>query len=95
MRHFGRQSIKGGRCSALNQKYKSSVSDNVFNIFSKKIDINGKICDLSDKYIEFTNKHRKIIEKEYDSQFEDSRDNDQEERNSYINNWFSKLTINE
>ena len=35
MRHFVRQSIKGGRCSALNRYYKSSISDEVFNNFSK------------------------------------------------------------
>ena len=35
MRHFVRQSIKGGRCSALNQYYKSNISQEVFNIISK------------------------------------------------------------
>ena len=36
MRHFVRQSIKGGRCSALNQYYKSIISQEVFNIISKE-----------------------------------------------------------
>ena len=35
MRNFVRQSIKGGRCTALNQYYKSTISDKVFNIISK------------------------------------------------------------
>ena len=34
--HFVRQSIKGGRCSALNQYYKSIISDEVLNNNSKK-----------------------------------------------------------
>ena len=42
MRHFVRQSIKGGRYSALNQNYRSNISDEVFNIISKELDINGK-----------------------------------------------------
>ena len=35
MRHFVRQSIKGGRCSALNEYYKSNFSDEVFKFISK------------------------------------------------------------
>ena len=56
---FVRQSIKGGRCSALNQRLKSALSDQVFNFISKELDINGNICEFLDKYFEFTNKHRK------------------------------------
>ena len=80
MRHFVRQSIKGGRCSALNQYYISSLSDEVFNIISKELDINGKVCKILDTYFEYINKQRKIIKDEYDSQFTDYRDNDEEER---------------
>ena len=39
MRHFVRKSIKGGRCSALNQYYKSNISKEVFNIISKELNI--------------------------------------------------------
>ena len=59
MPDFVRQSIKGGRSSALNQCYNSAISDEVFNIISKELDINGSICEFLDKYFEFTNKHRK------------------------------------
>ena len=31
-RHFVRQSIKGGRRSALNQNFKSTISDQVFSV---------------------------------------------------------------
>ena len=41
MRHFVRQSIKGGRCSALNQYYKSNISQKVFILFSKELNVNG------------------------------------------------------
>ena len=52
MRDFVRKSIKGGRCSALNRYYKSSISDEVFNIISKELDINvnGILCEILVKY---------------------------------------------
>ena len=95
MRHFVRQSIKRGRCSALNQYHKSSISDKVIIIILKELDINGNKCEILDKYFEFTNKHRKIIENEYNSQFEDYKDIDHEGRKNYINNKLSKLTLHE
>ena len=42
MRHFVRKSIEGGRCSALNQYHKSNFSQDVFNIISKELNVNGK-----------------------------------------------------
>ena len=93
MRHFVRQSIKGGRCSALNQYYKSDISDEVLNNISKELDINGNVWEILEKYFENTNKHRKIIEKVYDSQFTDNRQNDEEERTEHINRDFNKLPI--
>ena len=67
MRHFVRQSVKGGRCSALNQYYKSNISKEVFNINSKEVnldDINDNVCEIIDKYFEYTNQKRKIIEED-------------------------------
>ena len=71
MRHFVGQSIKGGRCSALYQFYKSNISNEAFNIISKDFDIIGNVCESLEKYFEDTNKHREIKENEYDSQFND------------------------
>ena len=96
MRHFVRQSIKGGPCSALNQYYKSNISKEVFNIISKELnidDINDNVCEIKDKNFEYTNEQRKIIEDEYDSQFNDYRDNDEEERTEHINKELNKLLI--
>ena len=36
LRWFSRQSIKGGRCSFLNQYYKSIISDEVFKKSQKR-----------------------------------------------------------
>ena len=95
MRHFVRQSIKGGRCSALNQCYKSNFSDEVFHIISKEIDINviANVREILDKYFEHTNDQRKIIENACDSKFNDYRDNDEEERTEHINKDLIKLPI--
>ena len=57
MRHFVRQSIKGGRCSALNQYYKSNISQKVFNIISKELNVigNDNVFEIINKYFEYTN----------------------------------------
>ena len=59
MRNFVRKSIKGGRRNAFNQHYKSEISDEVFNITSKELDINGTICEIFEKYFRFFNNYEK------------------------------------
>ena len=95
MRHFVRKSIKGGRCSALNQYYRSNISQEVFNYISKELNVNGKdnACEILNKYFEHTNEQRKIIEDEYDSKFNDYRDNDEEVRIEHVNKELNKLPI--
>ena len=93
--HFGRQSIKTLKCTALNQWYKSTVSDQVFIIMSQELGVNDYICETLDKNFGYTNEHRRIIQNEYDSQFKGYRDNDPEERTENINNKFSKLPTHE
>ena len=95
MRHFVRQSIKEGQCSALNQYYKSNISQEVFNIVSKELNVKGNdnVCEIIKKYFEYTNEQRKMIEDEYDSKFKDYRDNDGEARTEHINKELNKLPI--
>ena len=95
MRHFIRQSIKGGRCSALNQYYKSNISQKVFNTISKELNVNGNdnVCEIINKYFEYANERRKIIEDKYDSQLKDYRVIDEEERTENINKELNKLPI--
>ena len=66
MGHFVRQSINGGRCVALNQYYKSIIWDEVFNINSIVVDVNGNKCETLEKFFENAKKHRKIIEDKYE-----------------------------
>ena len=90
MRSFVRQSIKGGRCNAFNQHYKSEISDDVFNNISKELNVNGNIYEILDKYFKFSNKYEIQYVKEFDSKYDDSRDIDQKEKTDYIN---KKLNI--
>ena len=93
MRYFVRKSIKGGRCASYNQYYKSIVSDEVFNIISKELNVRGNICENLDKYFEYTNEQGKIIEGEYHSQFKIYGDNDEEQRIEHISKEPMKLPI--
>ena len=49
MRKFASKTLKGGRCSALKQYYISTISDEVFNIMSQELGVNGNICEILDK----------------------------------------------
>ena len=66
MRNFVRKAIKGGRCNAFNQHYLSEILDEVFNIISKELNVNGNICDILEKYFEFLNEHDKQYAEELD-----------------------------
>ena len=92
MHHFVRKSIKGGRCASYNQYYLSSISDEVFNIISQELNVKGNICEILEKYFEYTNKQTKKIESEYDSQFKDYRDNDETMKKKELNILTKNLT---
>ena len=93
LRNFVRKAIKGGRCNAFNQHYKSEISDGVFNIISKELNFNGNICDLLENYFKFLNKHEKQYAKEFDSKYDDYRDIDEKEKEKYVNRKLNKLPI--
>ena len=93
MRNFVRKSIKGCRCNAFNQHYKSEFSDEVFNTISKELNVNGNICDLLEKYFEFLNKYEKQYAKEFDSEYDDYRDNNQKGNEKYVNKKLNMLPI--
>ena len=71
MRYFFRKRIKGGKYSALSQYSKRIVSDDVLNNISKGLGVNGNVREIRDNYFEYTNKHKKAFENEFDSQIED------------------------
>ena len=93
MRNFVRKAIKGGRCNAFNQHYNSEISDKVFNIISKELNVNGNICYLLEKYFKFSNKYEKRYGKEFDSRYDDYRDINEKEKTDYMNKKLNKLPI--
>ena len=93
MRNFVRKAIKGGKCIAFNQHYKSEISDEVFNIISKELNVNGNICDLLEKYFKFLNKYEKQYEKEFDSKYDDYRDINEKGKEKYVNKKLNMLPI--
>ena len=80
MRNFVRKAVKGGRCNAFNQQYKSEISDEVYNIVSKELNVDGNTCDILQKYFEFLNKYEKQYAKDFQSKYDDYRDIDQKEK---------------
>ena len=93
MRWFIRQSIKGGRVCAFNQYYNSKHCDDILKIINKELAVKGTVYDTIEVYMEYKNKHFKIFEKEYESQFDDYRDEDIDEKEKYINEKLSQLPI--
>ena len=95
MRNFVRKAVKGRRFNAFNKYYKSEISDKVFNIISKELNVNGNICDLLEKYFEFLNKYEKQNAEEFNSKYDDYRDINQKEKINYINKKLNMLPIHE
>ena len=81
MRNFVRKSIKAGKCNAFNQRYKSEISDEVFNVISKNLNVNGNECQIIEKYFEFLKEHEKLYAKEFKSKYDDYRDINKKEKN--------------
>ena len=64
-----------------------------FSIFFRELDINANKCEVLDECFEFTNKHRKILEGEYDSQFKHHIN--QDEKAIKVRDILSKLPIHD
>ena len=95
MRNFVRKAIKGGRCNAFNQHYKSEISNEVFKIISKELNVNGNICNLLEKYFKFLNEYENQYAVEFNSKYDDYRDIDQKEKEKYVNKKLNMLPIHQ
>ena len=95
MRIFLRKAIKGARCNAFNQHYETEISDEVFNIISKELNVKGNECEILEKYFKFLNENEKLYAEELDSKHDDGRDIIQEEKTDYVSKKLSLLPIYE
>ena len=93
MRWFVRQSIKGGRVCAFNQYYRSKNCYEVSEILSEELNVKGNVYDIIEAYMKYKKYHEEIIEKVYESKFNDNRDIDEEEMDNYIFKKLGELTI--
>ena len=93
MRHFVRQSIKGGKVGAFNQYFESTISDKIFKTISEELNVNGTKYEIIEKYVKYIKDIKSEYEKEYDSQFNDYRKINIKEKDKYINEKLSQLPI--
>ena len=93
MRWFVRQSIKGGRVCAFNQYYKSNHFEDIKRILSKELEVKGCIYDIIEEYMRYKKKYYDVYEKEYESQFDDYRLENEDDKEKYINEKLSNLKI--
>ena len=80
MRHFVRQAAYGACVCAFNQYYKSKICDDILKIISEELNVKGNVYDVIEGYMNYKNKHYKIFEKDYESNFGDYRDENVEEK---------------
>ena len=90
-RYFVRQSTKRGRVFAFSQYYKPQICDDFLLIISEELNVEGIFYDIIEAYLNYKNKHFKVIEKEYEKNFNYYRDDDIEEKEKFIIQKLSKL----
>ena len=95
MKWFVRQAAYGGRVCAFNQYYKSKIYDDILDIISEELCLEGNICDKIETYMNYKNEHLNFFEKEYESQFDDDRIESVEEKEKYINEKLGQLPIHQ
>ena len=67
IRWFFRRSIKEGRVCAFDQFSRSKICDVVLKIISEELNVEGNIYDIIETYLNYENKHFKIMEKGYEN----------------------------
>ena len=95
MRHFVRQSIKGGKVGAFNQIYESEVSDIIFDIIKLELGVSGNKYEIIEEYTNYLKDFKKKYENEYDSQFDDYRDIKSKDKELFVDKKLSELPISE
>ena len=80
MRWFVRQSLKGERVCAFNQYCKPYTCDDLLGIITEELTVKVKNYDDIEACLKYKKKHFKVFEKEYESKFNEYRDEDKYER---------------
>ena len=95
MRWFVRQAAYGGRVCCFNHYYKSKICDDILNIISKELNVEGNTYEKIEAYMNYKNEHFRIFEKEYEDEFDDYRKEKVDEKEKYINEKLTQLPIHQ
>ena len=95
MRWFVRQAAYGSRVCAFNLDYKSKSCDNISKSISEELNVTGNVYDIIEENINYRNKHFKTFEKEYESHFNDHRNENVEEKEKFINEKLGDFPIHQ
>ena len=95
MRWFVRQAAYVGRVCAFKRYYKSNICDAILNIISKELNIERVTYEKIEAYMIYKNEHFKILEKEYEKEFNDYMDENVEVKEKYINEKLSELPFHQ
>ena len=93
VRHFIRQSIKGGRVCAFNQYYKPNFCGGILKMLSRKSKVEGNVYDIIEAYMNYENNPIKFIKEENECKFNNYRDIEEDEMEKYINKKLVELPI--
>ena len=93
MRWFVRQSIKRGRVCSFNQYYKSNHYKDIKRILSKELGVKGNLYDIIEEYLRYKKKYYDIYNIEYENQFKNYRDEDEDEKEKYIDEKLGELRL--
>ena len=93
MRWIVRQSIKIGRVSAFHQYQKSDHYNDIKRILSKELGVKGNIYDIIEEDLRYEKKHYEIFKKEYEDQFNDYRNENEEDKENYVNKKLGDLRL--
>ena len=83
------------KCSAFNQHYIFEISDEVFNIISRRKNVNGNICNLLERFFDFLDKNEIYMQKNSIQKLRIIEISIQKEKTDYTNNKLNKLPIHE
>ena len=93
MRHFVRQSIKGGNDGAFNQSYELQISERVFKTISEVLGVNGNKYEIDEGYTKYIKEFNLQHEAEYLSSITNYRKVNQNDKNKHIMEKLSELYI--
>ena len=93
MRWSVRRIFKVGRCTAFIHYCESKLAEKIFRTISEELNVKGNICLSIEANVKNMNKEKKSTEKDYDSDFDDYRKNNEKRKEKNVKNQLNKLPV--